>query len=210
MISIFSKPQKRPDNTEDFRGQEDHSANRSGSNSSFGQTHYEPQTIAPPPRPSPTIRPAPHQTSNSGVTLISKGLVFNGEIKGNGSVRIEGTFSGTLDVDDEVIIGEDGRVEGNIKSKVVSVLGHLKGNIIAVDKINIDTSGSIIGDIVAPRVVMAEGAVYKGKIDMDAKTMNARASEPPKHHEGDAGPLIPSATQGPTANPPGPPPSKNK
>ncbi len=210
MISIFSKPQKRPDNTEDFRGQEDHSVNRPGSTSAYGQNHYEPQTIAAPPRPAPTNRPASHQTTGSGVTLISKGLVFNGEIKGNGSVRIEGTFSGTLDVDEEVIIGEDGRVEGNIKSKIVSVLGHLKGNIVAVDKINIDTSGSIIGDIVAPRVVMAEGAVYKGKIDMDSKTTNAKASEPPKHFEGDAGPLLPPSAQGAAANPPGPPPSKNK
>ncbi|MBN1355866.1 polymer-forming cytoskeletal protein [bacterium] len=107
--------------------------------------------------------------SGPSTTLIGKGLVFQGEIEGSGSVRVEGRFVGKLRISNEVIIGEEGLVEGDIQSKTVSVLGKLKGNVSAEDKITIDVSGSMIGDISAPRVVVAEGAVYKGKIDMESK-----------------------------------------
>lgn len=212
MISIFNKPPKKTDSPDEYRGQEDHISNKPSSSQYFGANQYDQQASIPAPRPTSNImRPsASTTTNNSGITLISKGLIFNGEIKGNGSVRIEGSFSGTLDIDDEVIIGEEGRVEGNIKSKIVSVLGHLKGNITAAEKINIDTSGSIVGDIMAPRVVMAEGAVYKGRIDMDSKTTGAKHPEPSRNPTGDDNPVFSTPASSNPISPPGPPPPKSK
>jgi len=119
----------------------------------------------PPQLRTPTAQPPATKT-----TIIGKGLLFKGEVSGKGSIRVEGQFVGTLNIGDEVIIGQGGDVDGNINSKNVSVLGTLRGNVEASDRIHIDGTGSMIGDIIAPRVVVAEGAVYKGKIDMEPKT----------------------------------------
>ena len=108
--------------------------------------------------------------SSSNSTLLGKGQLFNGEISGKGSLRVEGDFVGTIKIEDEVIIGKSGKVKGDIISKEVTVIGEIKGNVEALEKINIEVDGSMIGDIVAPRVMVEEGAVYKGRIDMEPKS----------------------------------------
>ncbi len=174
------------------------------------------RTPIPPPESKPPIiiKPPELTTSVQQTTMIGKGLTFKGEVTGKGSVRIEGQFFGTLDIGNEAIIGEGGIVEGNIRSKVVSVLGVLKGNVIAQEKIHIDTSGSMIGDIVAPRVIVAEGAVYKGRIDMDPKTLEeakvtsvgVSTSPSDKKQSVPKRPSEPASGSGQSTAPPGPPP----
>jgi len=103
-----------------------------------------------------------------GATTIGKDLVFEGNVTGKGSIRVEGEFIGKLEVKNEVIIGKGGVVKGNIQAEIVTVEGQLTGNVTARQKININVTGTMIGDIIAPRVVVASGAVYKGRIDMKA------------------------------------------
>ncbi len=121
---------------------------------------------------------------SSNSTLIGKGQTFNGEISGRGSIRVEGEFIGTIKVEDEVVIGKGGKVEGDIVSKVVTVVGEIKGNVEALEKINIEVDGSMIGDIVAPRVMVEEGAVYKGKIDMEPKGSKKKTEDESKSEGG--------------------------
>ena len=121
-----------------------------------------PKPIQRPVRSEPQIGP-------SSTTLIGNGIIFEGKVKGNGMVRVEGKFIGTIEVKNNVVIGDSGIVEGNIQSKSVSVLGKIIGNVNATDKITIDGSGSMIGDIMAPSVIVSEGAIYKGRIDMEPK-----------------------------------------
>ncbi|MBN1551245.1 polymer-forming cytoskeletal protein [bacterium] len=160
--------------------------------------HMNSSEIKPQMPLSPTREMSKFQNTSSmntaiGTTLIGKGLVFSGEVKGDGTIRVEGKFVGTLDVNNEVIIGSEGLIEGDIKAKSVSVLGKLHGNVNASEKITIDVSGSMIGDIVAPRVVVSEGAIYKGRIDMEPqsgihaskreKTPDAKTPHTPKQQQ---------------------------
>jgi cytoskeletal protein CcmA (bactofilin family) len=175
MLTIFRNPRSgRPDDqpSERSRNYQDNTPHSPAS------SPLSPYTDKPTPDPVP-LRETPQtsispsrMTSTAHTTLIGQGMVFDGELKGDGSVRVEGQLIGTINVKNEVIVGDSGIVEGNIKSQVVTVLGKLRGNVEAVDKITIDVSGSMIGDIAAPRVVVAEGAIYKGKIDMEPQSQS--------------------------------------
>ncbi|MBN1295909.1 polymer-forming cytoskeletal protein [bacterium] len=186
------------------------------------QPAMQPQP-APVPRridPVPTV-PAPvSERSNgfAGSTTIGKDLVFEGSVKGKGSIRVEGEFKGTLEVQNEVIIGQGGSVTGDIIAEVVTVEGHLKGNVEARQKININVTGTMIGDIVAPRVVVASGAVYKGRIDMEAALKKQTIAREQQQKQVDRKPSMapvknelpkskPEGEKSETAQPiPGPPP----
>ena len=128
------------------------------------------QSVMPPKTPTQN-QPLPEMMKTptvGGSTTIGKDLVFEGNVQGKGSIRVEGDFRGTLEVQNEVIIGKGGTVTGDIKADVVTVEGELKGNVEARQKITINVTGTMLGDIVAPRVVVASGAMYKGRIDMEA------------------------------------------
>jgi len=178
MLAIFKTP--RSGKTSGHRNSQQDSG-------SFGNRHpgKQPgpevaQRLSEPSQPAksrmPELKPP---TSNT--TIIGTGLVFKGEVNGEGSVRVEGKFVGTLEIGHEVIIGEGGTIEGNVRSKNVSVLGTLKGNVVALDKITIESSGAMYGDIIAPRVVVTEGAIYKGRIDMEPKTLKAQGGDKASH-----------------------------
>jgi cytoskeletal protein CcmA (bactofilin family) len=177
MLAIFRTPKSgKPEGQQEGYRQQ---SNRSPitppkSSPSFNSTSKSPKSTSP---KQPSIKSSPMSGSGHATTLVGKGLVFQGEVSGSGSIRVEGRFVGTIKVNSEVIIGEEGIVEGNVASKTVSVLGKIKGNVEVEDKITIDVSGSMIGDIAAPRVVVAEGAVYKGRIDMES---NVKPKEPEK------------------------------
>ena len=166
----------------------------------------------------PAVDPLPKQPGTTGSTTIGKDLVFEGNVQGKGSIRVEGDFRGTLEVQNEVIIGKGGTVIGDIKANVVTVEGDLKGNVEARQKITINVTGTMLGDIVAPRVVVASGAIYKGRIDMEAALKSQQAqpaekkensgrsrdSEQPKQQE-----IAPAVKpQEPPKAIPGPPPPK--
>ncbi len=174
MLAIFKTPRSGRIDNRDSKQQAGNVNNRSG---------YPPNSTqqVPPQRQQPDPGPrTPIQGPSSNTTIIGKGLVFNGEVNGEGSVRVEGKFVGTLDIGHEVIIGDGGNIEGNIRAKSVSVLGTLRGNVVALDKITIDITGAMYGDIVAPRVVVTEGAVYKGRIDMEPKTLKSQGGDKAK------------------------------
>jgi len=181
MLTIFRTPKTgRPEDSQQDR--------RNAANRPHVQTPQSKQEIKrhqntrnESMRETPQVQMAtPKASGATGTTLIGKGLVFQGEVKGDGAVRVEGRLIGTVDVSSEVIIGEEGIVEGNVRSKIVSVLGKVQGNVVATDKITIDVSGSMLGDIIAPRVVVCEGAVYKGRIDMEPKADPETEKQPEK------------------------------
>ena len=84
------------------------------------------------------------------------------------SVEIKGTLTGNEDLTIEGMV--DGKIAAEIQAKTVMVVGEVVGNITADDKVEVAASGTMRGDISAPRVVLADGAKFKGTIDMDRKT----------------------------------------
>jgi len=114
------------------------------------------------------------------IVNIGQSIHIKGELTGNEDLTIEGKVEGKVFLKDHnLTIGANGKITAEIQAKTVMVLGEVTGNITADDKVEVATSGSMRGDIMAPRVVLADGAKFKGAIDMDRKAGGASASVRP-------------------------------
>src|SRR6201988_5204720 len=120
---------------------------------------------APPPRPE-----ASRTHMEKDIVNIGKSVVIKGELNGSEDLTIEGHVEGTIQLRDHALtIGPDGRIKAQVFGKSVIVLGEVHGNVTASDKVDIRDNGSVEGDLVAPRIAIAEGAHFKGSVDMQRK-----------------------------------------
>ncbi len=109
---------------------------------------------------------------------IGQSVHIKGELTGNEDLTIDGTVNGKIMVKDHgLTIGANGKIEAEVHAKTVVVVGQVTGNITADDKVEIAPSGSVQGDIRAPRVAIADGARFKGSIDMERKVSSASATQ---------------------------------
>ena len=113
--------------------------------------------------------------------FIDSGCTLKGELEFTNSFRVDGLVEGTVRSRSELVIGEDGTVEGEIDVARCLVGGKVRGTIKASEKVVLHASAKIWGEIHAPAVVMEDGAFLEGKVDMDT---GAKAAGAPK--EGDA------------------------
>jgi cytoskeletal protein CcmA (bactofilin family) len=105
------------------------------------------------------------------VVNIGKSVVIKGELNGSEDLTVEGHVEGRIELKDHVLtIGPHGKIKAEIFAKSVVVLGEVAGNILASEKVDIRDNGSVDGDIIAPRVAIAEGAHFRGSVDMQRKT----------------------------------------
>jgi len=105
------------------------------------------------------------------IVNIGKSVVIKGELNGSEDLTIEGHVEGTIQLRDHVLtIGPNGRIKAQVFAKSVIVLGEVTGNVTASDKVDIRDNGSVDGDIIAPRVAIAEGAHFRGSVDMQRKS----------------------------------------
>ena len=120
-----------------------------------------------------------------GVVNIGKSVVIKGELNGSEDLTIEGHVEGTIQLKDHVLtIGPNGRIKAQVFAKAVIVLGEVTGNVTATDKVDIRDNGSVDGDIVSPRVAIAEGAHFRGSVDMQRKAgAEPKAQAPAKPAE---------------------------
>jgi len=123
-----------------------------------------PQAIPATPQPGP--RP---QTGRDAVN-IGKSVVIKGELSGSEDLTIEGQVEGKIELKDNVLtIGANGKIKAQVFAKALIVLGEVTGNVTASDKVEIRDGGSVDGDIISPRVAIAEGAHFRGSVDMQRK-----------------------------------------
>jgi cytoskeletal protein CcmA (bactofilin family) len=98
---------------------------------------------------------------------IGKSVVIKGELNGSEDLTIEGQVDGKIELRQNVLtIGPNGRIKAQVFAKSVIILGEVTGNVTATEKVDIRDNGSVDGDIAAPRVAIAEGAHFRGSIDM--------------------------------------------
>src|SRR4249919_130722 len=139
------------------------------------------QPVAPPPNPAPTVAASPQREAGTSmekdIVNIGKSVVIKGELNGSEDLTIEGHVEGTIQLRDHVLtIGPNGRIKAQVFAKSVIVLGEVTGNVTASDKVDIRDNGSVDGDIVSPRVAIAEGAHFRGSVDMQRKGAAASPS----------------------------------
>ena len=112
---------------------------------------------------------------------VGKSVVFKGELSGSEDLVIDGTVEGKIQLGDHVLtVGTNGKIKAEVFAKIVVVLGAVAGNITASEKVDIRDSGSVEGDIVAPRVAIAEGAHLRGSVDMQKKPAVEAPAQPAK------------------------------
>ena len=116
------------------------------------------------------------------IVNIGKSVVIKGELNGSEDLTIEGHVEGTIQLRDHVLtIGPNGKIKAQVFAKAVIVLGEVTGNVTASEKVDIRDNGSVDGDIISPRVAIAEGAHFRGSVDMQRKadkTQPAAAAKP--------------------------------
>jgi cytoskeletal protein CcmA (bactofilin family) len=105
---------------------------------------------------------------------IGKSVVIKGELSGSEDLTIEGQVEGKIELKDHLLtIGPNGRIKAQVFAKTVIVLGEVNGNVSASEKVEIRDGGSVDGDIISPRVAIAEGAHFRGSVDMQKKAGSA-------------------------------------
>src|SRR5213078_899436 len=145
------------------------------------------QPVASPPSPAPNVTaPSGHSRSEAGhlmekdIVNIGKSVVIKGELNGSEDLTIEGQVEGTVQLREHVLtIGPNGRIKAQVFAKSVVVLGEVTGNVTASEKVEIRDNGSVDGDIISPRVAIAEGAHFCGSVDMQRKAGAPQAPAKP-------------------------------
>ncbi len=109
--------------------------------------------------------------------FFDKDTEFKGELTFKGSFRIDGNFKGTIISDSMLVIGEQGKVEADIKIGYLVISGEIKGSIRASDRVEIHSRGRVIGSIVTPKLMVQEGAYLEANCQAgEAVTVMAKDS----------------------------------
>ena len=115
--------------------------------------------------------------------MIGESIVMKGELSGEEDLVIHGRIEGTINLkSNSVTIGKGGRVKADVNAKAITVEGEIQGDLVAQESIVVKQSGHVQGNLVAPRVILEDGARFKGSIDMEQSSVAAsgkpRAVEP--------------------------------
>ena len=142
------------------------------------------QTVAPlaatapaaaPPKETPRA-PEPHR---GDVGHIGKSVQIRGELTGSEDLYLDGEIEGTIDLrDHSLIIGPNGKIKAGISARDLVVHGRVEGNITATGRVELRKSCTLIGDVKTQRIVIEDGAFFKGAIDIQEKEAKTEPRKP--------------------------------
>jgi cytoskeletal protein CcmA (bactofilin family) len=109
----------------------------------------------------------PGELNRNDIAHIGKSVVMKGELSGSEDLFVDGQVEGSVELKDHnLIVGPNGQVRANINAREVVIQGKVDGNITASDRVELRKSGVLVGDIVTQRIVIEDGAYFKGGIDI--------------------------------------------
>jgi cytoskeletal protein CcmA (bactofilin family) len=148
----------------------------------------------------PSAPSEPQRGMERTTVNIGKSVVIKGELSGSEDLTIEGQVDGKIELRQNVLtIGPNGKIKAQVFAKSVVILGEVTGNVTASEKVDIRDNGSVDGDIAAPRVAIAEGAHFRGSIDMQRSGTKAESKAESKSEAKQAVPANQPAPAGATA-----------
>lgn len=100
-------------------------------------------------------------------TVIGSTIVIDGEITGDEDLVVLGTVKGRISLRENIIVERDGVVEASIETATITVNGSVTGDIAASERAELKADCNVVGDIRAPRILIADGASFKGNVDME-------------------------------------------
>ena len=120
------------------------------------------------------------QTGGMNVATIGKSIIIKGDLSGDEDLIIEGKVEGRVQLpNNEITVGADGRITADIEAKSIVVIGQTAGNLNASERVEIQATGTVQGDISAPRLQIQEGATVNGSISMSKSPVAAEARDTP-------------------------------
>ncbi|HKR66206.1 MAG TPA: polymer-forming cytoskeletal protein [Thermoanaerobaculia bacterium] len=123
---------------------------------------------APPTTPRSDTRAGSAPTQPGG-TFIGPNVIIDGKITGSELVTVEGTVRGDINVTSDLRVGTKARIEATVHARNVTVEGKVTGDISADDRVELVASATVDGNIKAPKIVVAEGAKFRGNVDMGSR-----------------------------------------
>ena len=145
-------------------------------------------------RPEPEAAPVYRAAESGSRAVIGPSLDLQGELSGNEDLLIEGRVQGRIQLpQNAVMIGVKGRVSAQVLARLISIEGEVDGNLVAEELIMLKKSARVRGDLVAPRVVIEDGARFKGTIDMDPAKPAQAAGPRPLQASAEASPSAPKS-----------------
>ncbi|WP_432408833.1 bactofilin family protein [Wukongibacter sp. M2B1] len=99
-------------------------------------------------------------------TLVGNNAHFDGSLKTSGLLRIDGVFNGDIEVDGDIVVGEDGKIVGNVKTSNIEISGLVEGNVTASNQLKISSTGKLFGDIEVSSFIVEEKGIFDGKCKM--------------------------------------------
>ncbi len=142
------------------------------------ESHPQP---SPAPMPQPVVAPKNPVPLVREQAMIGSSICIKGDLTGEEDLSIEGRLEGKVELRRHTVaIGKNGRIKGDIYGKIITVEGTIEGNLYGEEQLIVRQSGTVRGNIVAPRVVLEDGSNFKGNIDMSPKEKSAAVSAPDK------------------------------
>src|SRR5688572_7584332 len=117
----------------------------------------------------PSARPAPRGNDSQPAfngTFLGANITIDGTLSGGEAVLIEGSVRGKINLTNDLRIGTKARVEATVHAKNVTIEGKLNGDVSADDRVELIASANVDGNIKAPKIIVAEGAKFRGSVDM--------------------------------------------
>ena len=99
--------------------------------------------------------------------IIGPGTVINGRLTGDEEVIVEGRVEGTIELNNHLLVEASGRITADVAVVAVTVRGQLRGKVVASEVVTLEPDCVVIGTLKAPRIIIEDGARFKGDIDMD-------------------------------------------
>jgi len=116
---------------------------------------------------------------------IGKSITIKGDLSGDEDMVIEGNVEGKVELPNaELTIGQNGKVVAEINAKSVVIVGKVQGNVNGAERVEVQATGVVDGDVTAPKLTVAEGAVVNGSIHMSRKEGAAATPAPPRPQAG--------------------------
>ena len=124
-------------------------------------------STTPPSEPTPVSAARNAIVNSNEQATIGKSLIIKGEVTGSEALYIDGRVEGSINLNgNRVTVGRNGVVSANIIAREIVVIGKVRGNLTASDRVDIRSDGSLTGDVVAARISIEDGAFFKGGIDI--------------------------------------------
>jgi cytoskeletal protein CcmA (bactofilin family) len=123
----------------------------------------------PAPAPRPEMPRSSTTAAQPGGTFIGPDITVEGTVSGSERVVVEGTVKGQINITADLLVGTKARVEATVHARNVTVEGKLNGDISADDRVELVASATVDGNIKAPKIIVAEGAKFRGSVDMGSR-----------------------------------------